>query len=170
MLQWTRTRQETAARPPTRAIFLPREAPGHMPSAHQRRACSTPPSGPCCSQAYWRAGAPAARQPRRKSIDCQTCKVVRKRASRGHLHTRNAGGWAVDGGRFALTQRLGLMLYATSRPARAQKRDPPRPPEAPRRATGSPLCARREAKGSGGPWTGVGGGAKKRRGGKIGPG
>ena len=170
MLACARARQETAPRPPARAIFLRGGAPGHMPNAHRRRACSNPPSGPCCSRACRRAGAAAARQPRRNIIGCQTCKAVRKRASRGHLHTRNAGGWAVDGGRFALTQRLGLMLYATSRPARAQKRDPPRPPEAPRRATGSPLCARREAKGSGEPWIGVGGGAKKGRDAKIGPG
>ena len=124
MPQCIHARQEMATRPPARTIFLRREAPGHMQSAHQRKACSNPPSGPCCSQPCWRAGAPAAQQPRRNSIGCQTCKAVRKRASRGHLHTRNAGGWAVDGGRFALTQRLGLMFYATSRPARAQKRDP----------------------------------------------
>ena len=34
------------------------------------------------------------------------------------------GGWAVAGGRFALTLRLGLMFYAASRPARAQKGTP----------------------------------------------
>ena len=124
MLQWTRTRQETATRPPARAIFLRREAPGHMQSAHQRKACSDPPSGPCCSQPCWRAGAPAAQQPRRNRIGCQTCKAVRKRASRGHLHTRNAGGWAVACGRFALTLKLGLMFYAASRPARAKKGPP----------------------------------------------
>ena len=170
MLQCTHARQETATRPPARAIFLPREAPGHMQSAHQRKACSDPPSGPCCSQPCWRAGAAAAGQPHRNIIGCQTCKAVRKWASRGHLHTRNAGGWAVACGRFALTLRLGLMFYAASRPAREQKGTPPCPPEAPRRARGSPLCARREAKGSGEPWIGVGGGAKKGRDAKIGPG
>ena len=124
MLSYTLARQETARRPPARAIFLRREAPGHMPSAHKRKACSSPPSGPCCSQACRRAGAPAAQQPHRNSIGCQTCKAVRKRASRGHLHTRNAGGWAVACGRFALTLRVGLMFYAASRPARAQKGTP----------------------------------------------
>ena len=145
-----RARREAAPRPPEAGNILRREPPGHTQYRAERRACNEPPSGPCCSQACRRAGAPAAQQPHRNSIGCQTCKAVRKWASRGHLHTHNAGGWAVAGGRFPLTVRLGLMFYAASRPAHAPNRHPPRPPEAPRRARGSPLCARGTATVSGG--------------------
>ena len=61
-LRATRDRQTATG---ARHFFAPR-APGHMPSAHQRWAGSTPPSGSRPPQARRTAGASAARQPRRQ--------------------------------------------------------------------------------------------------------
>ena len=95
-------RREAAPRPPEAGNILRREPPGHTQYRAQRRACNEPPSGPCCSPASWRAGASAARHPRRKIIGCQTCETVRKRASARWGHARNAGGCGVAGDGFAL--------------------------------------------------------------------
>ena len=174
MLQWTRTRQETAARPPTRAIFFCPERPRATCQARIKDGPAAPPRA-APAAAKHTGGLERRRHGSRverasTARPARQCANGRPEATCTHATRGRAGGWAVACGRFALTLRLGLMFYAASRPAREQKGTPPRPPEAPRRATGSPLCARREAKGSGGPWTGVGGGAKKRRDGKIGPG
>ena len=143
-------RREAAPRPPEAGNILRREPPGHTQYRAQRRACNEPPSGPCCSPASWRAGASAARHPRRKIIGCQTCWMVRKRASARWGHARNAGGCGVAGDGSALAPQAPSIASRRPGAAPAQISTPPHPPEAPRRARRSPLCARGTATVSGG--------------------
>ena len=110
-------RREAAPRPPEAGNILRREPPGHTQYRAQRRACNEPPSGPCCSPASWRAGASAARHPRRKIIGCQTCEMVRKRASARWGHARNAGGCGVAGDGSALAPQAPSI--ASRRPSAA---------------------------------------------------
>ena len=106
-------------------FFCAEGRPGPTQYRAQRRACNEPPSGPCCSPASWRAGASAARHPRRKIIGCQTCQMVRKWASARWGAVRNAGGWGVAGGCFALTLKVRLMIVLRGEQACARAKPPP---------------------------------------------
>ena len=145
------------------------------PRPHAKRASKTglqqPPERPLLQpsmQEGWSSGGTAAASKYNRLPDLQG--GAQTGVPRPLAHTQRGRGWAVACGRFALTLRLGLMFYAASRPARAPNRHPPRPPEAPRRARGSPLCARGEAKVSCDPRSGVGGGVRKTGGCRIGQG
>ena len=132
----------------------------HMQCALSNWPHSDPPSGPRTTQARWTATASATQHPRRKTIGCQTCKMVRKWASARWGHAWNAGGREVAGGGFTLKIASTPIVSVTSTCSARAKSDPPQPHQAPRRAQRSPLCERGDAKVSGDPRTGVWGGAR----------
>ena len=153
--------------------------PGHFftprgPRPHAKRASKKslqrPPERPLLQPAMlegWSTGGTAAASKWNRLPDLQG--GAQMGVPRPLAHTQRGGlggGWRP----FCTHPEVGIDVLRDQQACARLKKGPPRPPEAPRRARGSPLCARREAKGSGGPWTGVGGGAKKRRDAKIGPG
>ena len=75
-------------------------------------------------------------------------------------HTQRGGlggGWRP----FCTHPEVGVDVLRGEQACARANHHPPRPPQAPRRARGSPLCARGEAKVSCGPRSGVGGGVRK---------
>ena len=162
-----RAHRSTAMR---RRLILRHTAPGQLAHGKQTRAQSAPPKAAPAPPKYGgRLGHRHSQQRGEKrrllSLPDGAAKGVSETAA--WPNGRGAGQWLA-----AEFTHIEVDIEVLGRDQSCERANYHSPclPEAPGRARRSPLCARGEAKISVGAWTGVGGGAKKRRDAEIGHG